>query len=305
MSIELIRANVPEELRARNCWCLWAEGKIPLYAPTASNRWHALDSAEDRALLVDFETAAKALPKIPRARGFGVALGDGLAGLDFDSCYTDGVLDPRVAQVVAAANSFAERSLSGNGVHVLGTGGFPAFKTKGAECYSSKRFFITGHGDVILQAPLRDLTQAAALVRELWGRDESRCWGRQTDQEPPRRAAERCAKLSPAQLAALLDVTTSESSLDAPPIEVVLKRLKGVTPSGPGSWKALCPGHDDRVASLSVRELGGGRVGVTCFAGCDARRVLGAIGLSLRDLYPSRSVLAFSFLDPLSASKSP
>jgi len=279
-SAALIRQNVPPELRERNCWLLWADGKIPIYAPTGSNRWHTLDSAEDRALLVDFETAAKALPKIPRCRGFGIALGDGLAGLDFDSCYTDGVLDARVARVIAAANSWTEKSLSGNGVHVLGWGSFPAFKTKGAECYSSKRFFITV-GSVILQAHLADLTEAAALVQTLWGREERPACGRQQDKEKTKAAA---SKLSPAQLASLLDVTTCDSSQDADPIDLVLGRLEGVTPSGDG-WKAHCPSHDDRIASLGIR-LDGSKVLLRCYAGCATADVLGALNLQFRDLYP-------------------
>ena len=46
-----------------------------------------------------------------------------------------------------------------------------------------------------------------------------------------------------------------------------LDRLEGVRKSGTG-WKARCPAHDDRNPSLSVTESGGGKVLVTCFAGC-------------------------------------
>jgi hypothetical protein len=54
--------------------------------------------------------------------------------------------------------------------------------------------------------------------------------------------------------------------------------------TGEGRWMARCPAHGDRSASLSIRR---GRKGTLlhCFAGCDARDVLAAVGLRLADLY--------------------
>ena len=57
-------------------------------------------------------------------------------------------------------------------------------------------------------------------------------------------------------------------------------------PVGPGRWLARCPAHDDKSPSLSVREADDGRTLITCFAGCDAGAVAGAVGLTLRDLFP-------------------
>ena len=42
-------------------------------------------------------------------------------------------------------------------------------------------------------------------------------------------------------------------------------------------WIARCPAHDDRQASLSIRETGEGKILVHCFAGCDQRRVISAL----------------------------
>jgi hypothetical protein len=53
-------------------------------------------------------------------------------------------------------------------------------------------------------------------------------------------------------------------------------------------WLALCPAHDDRSPSLSIRETGDGTVLVKCWAGCEAPDVLAAVGLELRDLFPPR-----------------
>lgn len=69
-------------------------------------------------------------------------------------------------------------------------------------------------------------------------------------------------------------------------IDDFLTRLSNVRRSGDG-WIAKCPGHDDGQNSLSVAEGRGQNVIVRCFAGCDARRIVEAVGLSLRDLFES------------------
>lgn len=68
--------------------------------------------------------------------------------------------------------------------------------------------------------------------------------------------------------------------------ELILSRLRGVRPCGPGRWMAECPAHRDRRPSLSVRELEDGRVLLNDFAGCGNADILAAIGLSLADLFP-------------------
>ena len=72
--------------------------------------------------------------------------------------------------------------------------------------------------------------------------------------------------------------------------DILLSRLEGLRRSGPDRWMAHCPAHDDRRASLSVRELGDGRVLLHCFAECDPAHVLSAVGLAFTDLYPSRAL---------------
>lgn len=69
------------------------------------------------------------------------------------------------------------------------------------------------------------------------------------------------------------------------PIDRVLSRLEGVRRSGDG-WVAKCPGHDDREASLSIKEGQDGRALLNCFAGCHPERIVAPIGLSMRDLFP-------------------
>lgn len=70
--------------------------------------------------------------------------------------------------------------------------------------------------------------------------------------------------------------------------DTLLARLDGVRKTGPDRWLARCPAHDDRKASLAIRELPDGRVLVKCFAECETECVLSAVGLDFSALYPPR-----------------
>ncbi|MGC8592348.1 hypothetical protein [Acidithiobacillus sp.] len=70
------------------------------------------------------------------------------------------------------------------------------------------------------------------------------------------------------------------------PIDRVLSRLDRVKSTGPGKWQALCPAHDDKRPSLSVKEADDGKVLLKCWTGCGAAEIVNALGLSLSDLFP-------------------
>lgn len=70
------------------------------------------------------------------------------------------------------------------------------------------------------------------------------------------------------------------------PIDRLLSHLRGVRKAGPSQWQALCPAHHDQTPSLAVREKDDGALLVKCFAECETKAVLEAVGLSLKDLYP-------------------
>lgn len=80
-----------------------------------------------------------------------------------------------------------------------------------------------------------------------------------------------------------------------------LEKVKGRN----GSWVACCPAHEDRSPSLSVKELGDGRILLHCFAGCEVAAILGVMGLTMGDLFAEplathmRPVRAFSAADAL------
>lgn len=72
------------------------------------------------------------------------------------------------------------------------------------------------------------------------------------------------------------------------PVDRLLGRLDGVKRTGPDRWIAICPAHDDRRPSLSIRQTDEGRVLAHCWSGCSAAEVVHAAGLTLTDLFPAR-----------------
>jgi hypothetical protein len=68
-------------------------------------------------------------------------------------------------------------------------------------------------------------------------------------------------------------------------VEAFISRLDKVKGRN-GSWTACCPAHKDKSPSLSIREGQDGRVLVHCFAGCSVHEVVGAVGMSVNDLFP-------------------
>lgn len=67
-------------------------------------------------------------------------------------------------------------------------------------------------------------------------------------------------------------------------IDDFLGLLKGVTPTGSGTWLACCPAHGDEHPSMSVKAEGG-KILVHCHVGCTASDVVAAMGLELKDLF--------------------
>lgn len=80
--------------------------------------------------------------------------------------------------------------------------------------------------------------------------------------------------------------TAVQTSAPASP-DLLLDRLERVRRTGAG-WTARCPAHEDRTASLSIGIGDDGRVLAHCFAGCSIHDVLGAVGLTVGDLFPRR-----------------
>jgi putative DNA primase/helicase len=67
------------------------------------------------------------------------------------------------------------------------------------------------------------------------------------------------------------------------PIENFVSRLNAKR-SGKG-WVANCPAHDDRKPSLNINEGADGSVLLKCHAGCPVDRIVGALNLTMKDLF--------------------
>ncbi len=67
----------------------------------------------------------------------------------------------------------------------------------------------------------------------------------------------------------------------------IVNRLDHCRQIRDGEWIARCPAHNDKSPSLTIKEVGGGRTLLHCFAGCGALDVLTAIGLDWSALYPA------------------
>jgi hypothetical protein len=67
-----------------------------------------------------------------------------------------------------------------------------------------------------------------------------------------------------------------------------LNKLERVTKSGAGHM-ARCPAHEDRTASLSVREGDDGKILLFCQAGCETKRVLEKLSLTFADISGHRN----------------
>ncbi len=76
--------------------------------------------------------------------------------------------------------------------------------------------------------------------------------------------------------------------------DALLARLERVRRTGAETHIASCPGphhaNGDRHPSLRVRETDQGVILLYCFSGgCSPTEIVGAVGLELSDLFPSRS----------------
>lgn len=73
-------------------------------------------------------------------------------------------------------------------------------------------------------------------------------------------------------------------------MDVILSRLRKVRKTGSSQFIACCPSHDDRNPSLSIRDVGDGRILLNCLAGCETELVLSNIGLTFEDVMPPKAI---------------
>ncbi|MEY4951605.1 MAG: hypothetical protein RL299_29 [Pseudomonadota bacterium] len=147
--------NIPQQLRDIPQWLVWRfvqkdpakkPAKLPYYATTGQLRSGAQGGDDDRANLVDFETAMeRAALSDYEGVGFAFLPGDGLIGIDLDGCFNteDAERADRAAKIIRACASWAEYSPSGNGAHIIVRGQTETFKSNalGIEVFCGSQFF--------------------------------------------------------------------------------------------------------------------------------------------------------------------
>ena len=150
--------EVPPALAALERWLVWRreerDGRITKVPWRADGTARA--SSTDPDTWCDLETA---LAAAPRFDGLGIALGDGLAGIDLDKCVVDGRIAPWAEEIIRDLDSYTEFSPSGTGVHVLLLGGLTRDRHRRdlgdghIEVYSQGRYF-TFTGDHVPGTPV-------------------------------------------------------------------------------------------------------------------------------------------------------
>ena len=123
--------GLPDQLKPyadKPCWAVWRgepkkDGRIskPPTQPKNPRKYAKLD---DPSHWTDFATADAV-----RVRdgfdgvGFNVALAGDLAPFDIDGCIdANGKLEPAAERLIKRANTYVEKSPSGKGLHIIGTG---------------------------------------------------------------------------------------------------------------------------------------------------------------------------------------
>lgn len=142
----IARENVPDELTRVRRWVTWRyhvrdgkRTKRPDQRTNDAREWLPFEAA-----IVDANQSC--------ADGIGFVLGAGFVGVDIDSCITDdGELTNLARDALESLNTYAERSPSGRGIHLILRATFPEHsrndRKRGLEIYdgTNARFFtITG-----------------------------------------------------------------------------------------------------------------------------------------------------------------
>ena len=69
-----------------------------------------------------------------------------------------------------------------------------------------------------------------------------------------------------------------------------MNNFDGVRETGNGQYSCCCPAHEDKSASLGIKQGDGDRILLNCFAGCDVKSILEAAGLEWKDILPDNKL---------------
>lgn len=153
--------NVPFELRQLKQWVCTNTDKIPLNPVTKK-----IASPTDPKTWGTFQQACEAgMPAI----GFIITAQDPYAFIDLDST-ADPLQLERQTKIYESFNSYAERSVSGKGAHIIVKGRIPAgVRRDKVEVYSAERYMICT-GDILRNSPINDYQ---ALLNVLYAEMQS------------------------------------------------------------------------------------------------------------------------------------
>ena len=170
--------NLPEELKSYPNWVCWGRAgsdgrsrKIPYNPLTGSPA-----KANDPETWARFADASEAVRKGLYA-GVGFEFGNSpFVGIDFDHCIDAGTeaINPQVEEWVRRLGSYAEKSQSGSGLHIIVRGetpGHQGFKRDWAEVYDTGRYFALT-GDTPDPLPIADGGEALQALIALLSKPE-------------------------------------------------------------------------------------------------------------------------------------
>lgn len=162
--------NIPQEMRNFPQWVVWryedTDSKKPTKVPY-SPRTGTLASVTDPSTWATFDEVCNALKQSNWYSGAGFVLTDDdpFAFIDLDDPKGDQAAFDRQLKIYHEFNSYAERSPSGQGLHIIVKGKLDSGRRRSfIEVYSSARY-MTMTGDVFRPAPINDCNE---LLNVLW-----------------------------------------------------------------------------------------------------------------------------------------
>lgn len=162
--------NIPHEMRSYPHWVCWryedTDSKKPTKVPY-NPRTGTLASVTDPNTWSTFEDACKVVTETNWYNGIGFVLTDAdpFAFIDLDDTKGDQQAFDMQLKIYNEFNSYAERSPSGNGLHIIVKGKLESGRRRSfIEVYSSQRY-MTMTGDVFRPAPINDCNE---LLNVLW-----------------------------------------------------------------------------------------------------------------------------------------
>ena len=162
--------NIPHEMRIYPQWVVWryedTDSKKPTKVPYSAKTGH-LASVTDPNTWAGFDECVNAMSSGWYAGiGFVLTENDPYSFIDLDDTKGDQRALDRQIKIFNEFNSYAERSPSGSGLHIIVKGAIPSGRRRSfIEVYSSLRY-MTMTGDIYRNAPINDCNE---LLNVLWG----------------------------------------------------------------------------------------------------------------------------------------